>query len=250
MPRASGSTTYRAHGPSTEPGNSKTSVFVHSGGFSQRRRRSSSSLRRGGNGGLLIGGRLQEKGMSQNRCWACSEAAFTLAQLRRLMASPLLMDRRLQNAGKEVIADAQRTRSLLVSSTVASLAKRTVGALKCVDVTRYRRKSAACDPHFRPRIVVNPPSLCGSCAIHFGRTLRLNTLKRRFVCATRLSSASVGGKSTIHPIGSPLVTIDAVIVWANNVAIRSPVWIWRDQHFTSPDRSESRSRPPFLIAHE
>ena len=35
---------YRAHGPSTEPGNSSTSVLVHSGGFSQRFRSSSSSL--------------------------------------------------------------------------------------------------------------------------------------------------------------------------------------------------------------
>ena len=35
---------YRAHGPSVEPGNSSTSVFVHSGGFSQRLRSSSSSF--------------------------------------------------------------------------------------------------------------------------------------------------------------------------------------------------------------
>ena len=44
MPRAFGSTTYRAQGPSAEPGNSKTSVFVHSGGFSQRCRGPLSSL--------------------------------------------------------------------------------------------------------------------------------------------------------------------------------------------------------------
>ena len=35
---------YRPHGPPTEPGNSSTSVFVHSGGFSQRLRNASSSF--------------------------------------------------------------------------------------------------------------------------------------------------------------------------------------------------------------
>src|SRR5947209_1558654 len=44
MPRPSGSWTYRAHGPSTEPGNSSTSVLVHSGGLSQLDRSSSSCL--------------------------------------------------------------------------------------------------------------------------------------------------------------------------------------------------------------
>ncbi len=44
MPRASGSTTQRAHGPAAEPGNSSTSVRVHSGGFNQALRSSSSSL--------------------------------------------------------------------------------------------------------------------------------------------------------------------------------------------------------------
>ena len=44
IPFSLGSWTYRFHGPSTLPGNSSTSVFVHSGGFSQLLRSVSRSV--------------------------------------------------------------------------------------------------------------------------------------------------------------------------------------------------------------